>query len=139
VACATQDKQEEPLVSDQDFFFDDDEKPAAKSDSKAKPSGARGGSKGSSRPAPAPAAPSGQTVSMTLAILFAVIGLLAGMVIGLFIGNLTTPASTATVGTGATGAAPSLSEDQLQGGQLPAGHPSITGGAGSSSTATATK
>jgi hypothetical protein len=115
-------------VSDQDFFFDDDEKPAAKSDNKtAKKAGApasRPASKGT--PAPAPA----QSVTMTMAILFAVIGVLLGVVIGLFVGNMLNPVGTNAVAPAAT-VAPTLTQDQLNSGQLPAGHPAITGGASS--------
>jgi hypothetical protein len=59
------------------------------------------------------------------------------MVIGLFIGTSLTPATSSTAIAPATTAAP-LTQDQLNGGQLPAGHPAITG-SGSSTTATATK
>ena len=129
-------------MSDQDFFFDDDEKTAAKSDNKAKkagtPSTSRPAAKTGARPAAAPAAASAQSVTMTMAILFAVIGLLLGVVIGLFIGTTLNPSSATTANSPATVVAPTLTQEQMNAGQLPAGHPKVTG-TGASTTATATK
>lgn len=136
--------QEESHVSDQDFFFDDDEKPAAKSGTKtpAKKSGSQSSSrqpsKSGSRSTATSVAATAQSVTMTMAILFAVIALLLGMAIGLFIGNtLNANNSAATSAGGASSvAAPGLTQDQINSGQLPAGHPSVTGmGAGTGSTA----
>ena len=62
---------------------------------------------------------------MTMAILFAVIGVLLGVVIGLFVGNALNPVGTNAVAP-ATTVAPTLTQDQLNSGQLPAGHPQIT-------------
>jgi Na+/H+-dicarboxylate symporter len=70
-----------------------------------------------------------------MAILFAVIGLLLGAMIGLLVGNSIAP-GTSSATAPASQSAPSLTQDQLNGGQLPAGHPQING---SSTTATATK
>ena len=73
---------------------------------------------------------------MTMAILFAVIALLLGTVIGLFIGTTLNPASSTTAGA-ASQVAPTLTQDQMTGGQLPAGHPAVSGsGAGTAATAT---
>jgi hypothetical protein len=77
-----------------------------------------------------------QTITMAMASLLAIIGLLLGVIIGYFIfsggaGQVpSTPAtgSLQTPGTTATGtAAPPLSQDQLNKGQLPAGHPQLPG------------
>jgi len=119
-------------VSDQDFFFDEDEKPAAKAPAKkasgstspAKPAG-----KASASAAPASTA---ATVTMTIAVLIGVIGILIGAIGGIFIGRslasttvATPPAATAPAATGTgTGDAPQLSPEQLQG-DLPSGHPAI--------------
>jgi len=128
-------------VSDQDFFFDeeDDAKPAAKGGSKAA-SGSKpaAGSKGAR--APQPAAVTGgslftQSVTMAVTSLVAVIALLVGLIIGILIpsgGAAPQSASpTATV-------APTLTEDQLNSGQMPAGHPPVGGTTTESATATGT-
>jgi len=117
-------------VSDQDFFFDEDEKPAANS-------GAKKGSKSgkAATPAHAPAATvDSQSVSLMVAVLIGVIGILLGVVVGLFIGKgMATPAITAGVtDTGAgsavsTQSAPQLTQEQIQNGDLPAGHPQVGG------------
>jgi hypothetical protein len=104
-------------VSDKDFFFDEDEKPATKS-----------GAKKGSTPAKsaAPAAPaSSQGITVTVAVLIGVIGILLGVVLGIFVGkSLATPAITAQ--SSSTGlVAPQLTQEQLSSGQLPAGHPQI--------------
>jgi hypothetical protein len=127
-------------VSDQDFFFDEDEKPGAKS-------GARKGSGSSKSSTPAARTASGgaatpvdaQSISLTIAILIAVIGVLLGVVVGLFIGKgMATPAVTSNLvnSAGPAVGAPQLTQDQLSNGQLPAGHPSIPG---ASTTPTKTK
>ncbi len=120
-------------MSDQDFFFDDD-KPAdkaSKSDKTPakKPSGAstRPAAKSSGSKQPVPE--SGQSVTMTMAIMFAVIGLLVGVIVGLFVGNMMNAGSSAVL-PASGGSAPALSQDQLNGGQLPAGHPSVGGATG---------
>jgi len=111
-------------VSDQDFFFDEDEQPK-------KAEKASGGSKATSKPsASAAAAPAAQSVSMTVAALIGVIALLAGLIVGILlpIGGTTAPAEpTVTAPTGQ--AAPQLSPEQMQGGELPEGHPDIGGAA----------
>jgi len=68
---------------------------------------------------------------MTIAILIGVIGILLGAVIGLFIGkSLAVPTAAVVPAATTTGqSAPQLTPEQLQGGQLPKGHPAI-GGAG---------
>jgi hypothetical protein len=66
---------------------------------------------------------------MTIAILIGVIGILLGAVIGLFVGrSMAVPSVAVSPTTGAPAAtqqAPQLTPEQLQGGQLPAGHPSV--------------
>jgi hypothetical protein len=116
------------VTDDQDFFFDEEETaieekpvPAAKAkktkvtDTAAAPVGAVG---------PAAAV---QTVTMTVAALIGVIALLVGVIIGIVIpvGGAGSVPQPTTTGTSAT--APQLSEDQLQGGALPEGHPDISG------------
>ncbi len=122
-------------MSDQDFFFDeeDDAKPAAKGGSKAA-TGAKGAR------APRPAAASGgdffaQSVSMAVTSLVAVIALLVGLIVGILIpSGGTTPQTASPAAT----VAPTLTEDQLNSGQLPAGHPPVGDTATSSATATGT-
>ncbi len=137
-------------MSDQDFFFDEEDEKPAKAE-KAAPAKAPGrkASAATSSPAaaktpsrPAPASDGGsffdQEVNMGIAALAVVIALLLGMLLGVLIGQsrannaalLNVPAATNTGG----GSAPPLSQDQLKSGQLPAGHPSI--GATGSTTAT---
>jgi hypothetical protein len=116
-------------VSDQDFFFDDDEPKPAKSAksakptsgkaaaSKGKPSGSSGkpaGRKPAADDAPRTSPPSGgtfmnQSIGMPIASLLVVIGLLVGVIVGFFMGGAMQsqgPAVTGTgiiSGTGATG------------------------------------
>ena len=122
-------------MSDQDFFFDEDEKPAK---SAGKPAPKKAGSSparsGSGSAASATAAPaSAQSVSMTVAVLIGVIGILLGAVIGLFVGKSMAVPTVASIpsagGTTSEQSAPQLTPEQLQGGQLPAGHPSVGGAA----------
>jgi hypothetical protein len=113
-------------VSDQDFF-DEDEQPT-KGAEKAAP--AKKGSSGS--PSPKPAGGTEQSVSMTVTALVAVVAVLLGVIVGLFIGrSMAAPAVVVPAATTAPQgqAAPQLSPDQLEGGELPAGHPDISGGA----------
>lgn len=121
-------------VSDQDFFFDEDETAAPK----PKASKPAASSKPASRQA-APAPAGVQSVSMTVAALIGVIALLAGLIIGVLlpIGNTASTATSTTATTGATtsgSSAPQLTQDQLNSGQLPAGHPDISGAASSTAT-----
>jgi len=124
-------------VSDQDFFFDeeDDAKPAAKGGSKA-----ASGSKAAAGPKGArvsqPAAASGgsfftQSVTMAVTSLVAVIALLVGLIIGILIPS--GDATSQTVSPAAT-VAPTLTEDQLNSGELPAGHPPVSDTATESAT-----
>lgn len=126
-------------MSDQDFFFDEDDQP--KKDA-PKSGGVKKGS-GSSRTAAAAPAGAEQSVSVTVTALVAVVAVLLGVIIGIFVGRgLATP-SVPGVGSGATieggGAteAPQLTPEQLEGGALPEGHPDIGGGAGGAATGTA--
>lgn len=129
-------------MSDQDFFFDEEPAPAAA----AKP--AKAASKPAAkpvttaRPAAADEAPASffeQSLSTSVAAVFAVAALLVGFILGfLTSGAMATnqpPASTLGTSTGmpATGGAPgALTPEQIQqgsSGQMPPGHPSISGGA----------
>jgi hypothetical protein len=124
-------------VSDQDFFFDEDEKAAPKA-SKPAP---KGSPAKTAKPAPkqptASAAPSsGFELTWTITALIAVVTLLVGVIIGYAI-----PKGVQDVGTGTTSStsAPQLTPEQMSTGELPAGHPDITGmssGATSSTTTT---
>ncbi|MHB9002750.1 MAG: hypothetical protein ACYC6C_01620 [Coriobacteriia bacterium] len=125
------------MTDDQDFFFDEEEtvveeKPVAAP--KAKTTTAV------STTAPAGVAvPAGdaQSVTMTVAALIGVVALLVGVIIGIVIpvgGSTGTVPQPTTPGTNAT--APQLSEDQLQGGELPQGHPDISGMATDTATGT---
>lgn len=129
-------------MSDQDFFFDEEEETVAPAKQSAKPSTKSSATKSSSaksapaarKSAPVEAAPAAgagffeQSVSMSVAALMTVIGLLVGVIIG-FVVAPDGGTSVSTTGTGA--AAPQLSSDQLQSGDLPAGHPDISGMGGS--------
>ncbi len=113
-------------MSDQDFFFDDDETagdPKAPASAQSKTPVKR------PRPAAAAAAPVGQqSVTMTVAGLIGVVALLLGVVIGLLIptgGTQTTSPATVPAPPPGQSAAP-LSPEQLEGG-MPPGHPDIGG------------
>lgn len=120
-------------MSDQDFFFDEDEQVTEK------PSKARDSKKESVSAGPSDV-PGAQTVTLTVAALIGVVALLAGMVVGILlpIGGGTPSATPTTVtpgaATGGGGTAPQLTPEQIQGGELPPGHPNIGGGSGSQET-----
>ena len=110
-------------MSDQeDFFFDEEEKPAEPKKAPAPRSKAAAG-------VAAPSAASsfgGQSVTMAVAGLIAVCALLVGVIIGILVGGTdNVPAPSATTGTGVQQPAPQLTDEQLKGGQLPEGHPTI--------------
>lgn len=108
-------------MSDQDFFFDEEEQ----AEDKPAKTAARV-ERAASGTAPAASAAGMQSVSMTVASLIGVVALLVGIIIGIIIpagastGGVPAPTST---GTGA--AAPQLSPEELQSGELPSGHPDI--------------
>jgi len=122
-------------VSDQDFFFDDEEqaaKPAAKPAAKQ-----ASGTKAPAATRPKAAVPAGaQTVTMTVAGLIGVVALLVGIIIGILI-----PTGQQQTGSPAGGMpslsqpAPPLSDEAMQGG-LPEGHPDIGGMTGGEATTT---
>ncbi len=113
-------------MSDQDFFFDEDDAAAEK------PEPARTQVKGPARAprsaAAATAVGAQQSVTMTVAGLIGVVALLIGIIIGILIptggGQVGSPATAPSVGTNPP-AAP-LSPEQLEGG-MPPGHPDIGG------------
>jgi hypothetical protein len=114
-------------VSDQDFFFDD-EQPAEEAKST---SGKAAGSKRPAAPAAASDAPGAQDVSMTVAALIGVVALLAGVVIGILLPvGSTAPTPGAPITAPPAQTAPQLTPDQLEGQELPEGHPDIGGGGG---------
>ncbi|MDI6713065.1 MAG: hypothetical protein QMD96_07495 [Anaerosomatales bacterium] len=113
-------------MSDQDFFFDEEEsETAAKAEKKVS-------SPRQAKPAAAPAKQQvfQQSVSMTVASLVAVIALLLGVIVGYLIprgASTSTPTDTGAI-------APQLTPEQLQSGQLPPGHPDISGMTGGQAT-----
>jgi len=110
------------VSDDQDFFFDEDEKPQEKPEPKKASSTAKKQVQTPSRPATAAGE---RTVTMTVASLIGVVALLAGVIIGILIptGGNSVPAPTQNVGTGVP--APQLTPEELESGQLPEGHPDI--------------
>jgi hypothetical protein len=128
-------------VSDQDFFFDEEPtKPAP--DAPASKSG--GAKSGAAKPAAKPASSSKtepaaavpfleQSTVMSVAILIGVVGLLVGLIGGYLLGTAQTqPAAAPASGAVGTvpdatgqGGAPVLTQEQINAGQVPAGHPSI--------------
>ncbi|MBA4370907.1 MAG: hypothetical protein C0418_04940 [Coriobacteriaceae bacterium] len=125
-------------MSDQDFFFDEEEKPVAPA--KGAMTGAKTVAKGAAQPVSAVGVPFfDQSVSMTVASLAAVCALLLGVIVGFAVkpAGISVPAAVSG-GTGGAGA-PQLSEEQLGSGQLPAGHPDIAGGQGGATATTGTK
>lgn len=112
-------------MSEQDFFFDEEEQAVEETAPKAGERPARTQAKRAAAVAPVAAA---QGISMTVASLIGVVALLAGVVIGMLIpsgDSVPAPTTTGTAGTGSQ--APQLSQDQLNSGELPAGHPNISG------------
>jgi hypothetical protein len=139
-------------VSEQDFFFDEDEQPKQPAKQSAKSSD----STKSSKPAAASSTPG--SVTTTVTALVGVVALLIGVILGIFVGqSLATPTvsgnggiSTPTqgapqqggMGQGGTGgeqAAPQLTPEQMQGGELPQGHPDINSMNASGSAETTSK
>jgi len=131
-------------VSDQDFFFDEDEttvtgtKETVKTSAKPESKPAPAARKTVPKPAdtkPAAAKPAGgspsffeQSVSLTIASLMTVIGLLVGVIVGFLVapdGGTVATGTPATTVTGSDATAPQLSDDQLSSGALPEGHPDI--------------
>jgi hypothetical protein len=107
-------------VSDQDFFFDEDEAPAAKAASAV-----------ASDPAVSTdAVPfTEQSVTVVIAGLLMVISLLVGAIIGFLMGGSASPVVSgvpaASAPAGATGTEPGpLTNEQIQGG-MPSGHPAV--------------
>ena len=129
-------------MSDQDFFFDDDEAPAEKPAAKsaAKPAGAK--AQTSAPRTKTAAVPAGaQSVTMTVAALIGVVALLVGIIIGILIPTggpqVAAPPSSGVPGMGTGGTqAPPLSEQDLQG-EIPPGHPPIGDMTGGEATDTA--
>lgn len=117
-------KQEDRYVSDQYSVFDDEDQvqPASKAPKRTETAAA------------AAAGTAGvQTVTMTVAALIGVVALLLGVIIGVVIpvGVGGTPTPPSATGTPGGAPAPQLSPEQLQG-ELPAGHPDLSGMEGGS-------
>lgn len=113
-------------MSDQDFFFDEDESPAEETKEPKKASKTSGTASKKAAQKPDAPAPSGEkSVTMTIASLIGVVALLVGIIIGILIpagGTSTVPAPT-TDPAGVS--APQLSPEQLETGNLPEGHPDL--------------
>lgn len=111
-------------MSEQDFFFDEEEQEVAEKPA-AKKTDSPSGTAGSSKPVAA-AATSAQGVSMTIASLIGVVALLAGVIIGIVLpvgAGTDVPAPSTTTGTESQ--APQLTPEQLESGQMPPGHPQV--------------
>lgn len=106
-------------MSDQDFFFEDEER--TEESAPAKASAKQPAAKAGSAAAGVPFAQ--QSVSMTVAGLVAVCTLLVGVIVGILL-----PGSAATVNpvVPGTSSAPQLTPEELGSGELPAGHPDIS-------------
>lgn len=123
-------------MSDQDFFFDEDETPAAPAAEKparpAAPAPARASTGAGTSATPLME----QSVSMMVAGMIGVVCLLAGVLIGVLIpAGATAPSSPASINNSGLGQpAPQLSPDQIDQG-LPQGHPDISGVQGGNTTA----
>lgn len=129
------------MSEEQDFFFEE-EAPKSQESSKGskasgsgRPSAPRPGASRNAAPAVAE-----NSVSFTNAALIAVVTLLVGVIIGIVlpigVGSNTGVTGGANAGTsGGNVNAPTLTDEQLNSGTLPEGHPSI-GGAGGSGTPT---
>jgi len=120
-------------VSDQDFFFDEDEKPAQKAPGKTAKPGAKSAPVKSSKPAPSQTA-GGIELTWTITALIAVVTLLLGVIVGYAIPKGSTVDTTGTPTGQSQIQAPQLSPEEIQSGQLPAGHPDIGGMSGSGTT-----
>lgn len=114
-------------MSEQDFFFDEEEQAAAE-----KPVAKKTDSPSATAPGkPAVVAAGAQSVSMTIASLIGVVALLAGVIIGIVLpvgASTDVPAPTTPAGTESQ--APQLSPEQLESGQMPPGHPQVGAPAG---------
>ncbi|TDB38707.1 MAG: hypothetical protein D9V44_03190 [Actinobacteria bacterium] len=117
-------------MSDQDFFFDEEE------DAKPTPKKAQGkqGQTPARSAAPAQASFFAQDVPMLIAALMTVIALLVGLLVGLVIPTGGQAGVSNTAQTGAAvgaGTAPQLTQDQINSGQIPPNHPDLSGMTGS--------
>lgn len=140
-------------MSDQDFFFDDETEAAkpVKKEAPKKGTGTKQGQKssaptkgGAAKPVQKAKAPTvdvaesdGPVFTLSIVILIAIIALLAGLIGGVLIGKSLAPGVVYTQedlggsapagmggGMGSGGTAPTLSDEELQGG-MPAGHPTV--------------
>lgn len=136
-------------MEDDDLFFEDDvaeetpAQPAAKGSTKtaskapagkAAASKAAGGSPAPPRPQEGDEEEPGATMSVTIAVLGMIVALLIGFILGVVVEQRRIQAAPAGLSAAGGAGAPALTPQQLQQGQLPAGHPNfgnIGGGAGS--------
>ncbi len=127
-------------MSDQDFFFDEEEapatektsageKPSAKQPAKGLPPKASQSKTGPSKGATVAPPAGGIELTWTITALIGVVALLLGVIVGYAIPKN----STGTVTGSPVQSAPQLTPEQVQTGELPEGHPDIgamTGGSG---------
>lgn len=128
-------------MSDQDFFFDEeDEKPAAEQKAvgaSTPKAGAKAAAPSNAEPVFATGSFLDQSVTMSVAALLVVCGLLVGVILGIFVGQSRANSGALSPGIESpSGQAPQLTPDQLDSGELPPGHPSVGGTATPSETAT---
>ena len=116
-------------MSDQDFFFDEDEQPAAKAADKGKAAPPKAPAKGApakgAKSAPAQAS-GGIELTWTITALIGVVALLLGVIIGYAIPNSSSVETTGSTTTQQQ-VAPQLTPEEMQSGTLPQGHPDISG------------
>ncbi len=112
-------------MSDQDFFFDEEE------DAKPAPKKAQVAQKQSAAPVVASGGQSffEQDVPMLIAALMTAIALLVGILVGVLIPTGSKVANSST--SAPTAPAPQLTQDQINSGQIPANHPDLGGMTGS--------
>ncbi|MCL2024372.1 MAG: hypothetical protein FWG78_01140 [Coriobacteriia bacterium] len=136
-------------MSDQDFFFDDDntstapakdkakvEKPKKAANANAAAAPAKSAAKPTKKAAPGDEEDGGIVISVAVVALVAIIALLVGVIGGIFIGRSLVPSVPAghptqqgggtggMGGMGGGGMAPELTDEQMQQG-MPEGHPTI--------------
>jgi len=123
-------------VSDQDFFFDEDEKGAEKPPKTASKQPTKSTPSKAAKTAPAPSG--GIELTWTVTALVGIVALLLGVIIGYAIPKGTQEVSVGAPSTTQEQQAPQLSPEQLSSGQLPPGHPSVGGSTGATGSATTT-
>lgn len=130
------DREERNIVSDQDFFFEEDEQPIETAQPVKNKRAVKQTTAASTETA-GDGDGTVQTISMAVAVLIGVIALLAGVIIGILLPIGSGDAQPTAV-PNAGSAAPQLTPEQLEGGDLPPGHPDIGGSPGATGSAPTT-